>query len=554
MSVALLDVINSLSFASWGVVIGSLFTALLSGVVYWQDLTKRSSKFFFLFGLVNLVWGLVYAYFEGSFATSGVHAGITLLYSTAAVVPPFLFLFLYVFSVENSQFSKWKLLAFFSPYFTIVGILVFYPGFIVSYQEADGETLGKMVFGKGFLIYAFYILAFLFVGVGLLVKKYRESAGIFKTAIRELMIAVGVASVTAVLMSLFSPIFVSGAHDLFWIGHLAVILLIPLTTYILVKYNFWNIKIIATELFISIVVLVLITELFLADSLLDLFLKTIITILIIISSSFLIGSVKREIQSKERIVRLSQDLELISKRLKILDKKKSEFLSIASHHLRDPLTAIKGYASMLSEGSFGDLSRPVLEAIEKIFVSSGHLVTMISDFMDISRIESGDMNYNFKDVDMKKLVLGLVDEMKQSAEHSHLIFTATVDEGPSGDEQYITVGDEGKLRQVVSNLVDNSIKYTPHGEISMLLYKSPDKKKILFSLSDTGIGMSELTKEKIFKKFSRAEGVSKVYTEGTGLGLYVAKEIVKKHEGRIWAESKGEGHGSSFYVELEGKQ
>jgi len=554
MSVALLDVINSLSFASWGVVVGSLFTALLSGIVYWQDLTKRSSKFFFLFGLVNLVWWLVYAYFEGSFATSGVHAGITMLYATAAVVPPFLFLFLYVFSVEDSKLSKWKLSAFFLPYFAIVVILFFYPGFIVSYQEAVGETLGKMVFGKGFPIYAFYIIAFLFVGVGLLVKKYRESGGIFKTAIRGLLLAVSVASVTAVLMSLFSPIFVSGGHDLFWIGHLAVILLIPLTTYILVKYNFWNIKIIATELFVTIVVLVLITELFLASSLLDLFLKTIIALLVIFSSSFLVGSVKREIRSKGRTVRLSQDLDTISKRLKILDKKKSEFLSIASHHLRDPLTAIKGYASMLYEGSFGDLSRPVLEAIEKIFVSSGHLVIMISDFMDISRIESGDMNYNFKDVDMKKLFLGLADGMKQSAEHSHLVFTATVDEGSTDDEEFVTVGDEGKLRQVVSNLIDNSIKYTPHGEISILLYKSQDKKKIILSLSDTGIGMSELTKEKIFKKFSRAEGVSKVYTEGTGLGLYVAKEIVKKHEGRIWAESKGEGHGSSFYVELDAKR
>lgn len=553
MSVALLDVINSLSFASWGVVIGSLLTAVLAGVVYWQDLTKRSSKFFFLFGLVNLMWGFVYAYFEGSFATSGVYDGIAMLYSTAAIVPPFLFLFLYVFSVEDSRFSKWKLLAFFSPYLAIVGILVFYPGFIVSYQTADGDTVGKMVFGQGFLVYAFYILAFLFAGVGLLVKKYRESAGIFKTAIRELLIAVGIASVIAVLMSLFSPMLVSGGHDLFWIGHLAVILLFPLVTYILVKYNFWNIKIIATELFISIVVLVLVAELFLASSLLDLLLKTIITILIIFSSSFLVGSVKREIQSKERIVRLAQDLDTISKRLKILDKKKSEFLSIASHHLRDPLTAIKGYASMLSEGSFGDLSRPVLEAIEKIFVSSGHLVTMISDFMDISRIESGDMNYNFADVDMKKLVLDITSEMKQNADRVKLAFSVTVDETIPGDK-YVTVGDAGKLRQVIFNLVDNSIKYTPRGEISLLLSLTPNGKRILFSLSDTGIGMSELTKEKIFKKFSRANDASRSYTEGRGLGLYVAMEIVKKHKGKIWAESKGEGHGSSFYVELEGKK
>jgi len=104
------------------------------------------------------------------------------------------------------------------------------------------------------------------------------------------------------------------------------------------------------------------------------------------------------------------------------------------------------------------------------------------------------------------------------------------------------------------NLIDNSIKYTPRGEISLLLSKSTNGKKILFSISDTGIGMSEVTKEKIFRKFSRAEGVSKVYTEGTGLGLYVAKEVIKKHEGRIWAESKGEGAGSTFYLELEVKR
>ncbi|MBI5401117.1 MAG: HAMP domain-containing histidine kinase [Candidatus Yonathbacteria bacterium] len=553
MSVALLDVINSLSFTSWGVVIGSLFTALLSAVVYWQDLTKRSSKFFFFFGVINLVWGLVYAYFEGTFATSGVHAGIMMLYATAAIVPLFLLLFLHAFSVEDSQLSKWKFLAFFLPYFAIVGILIFYPGFIVSYQEAEGEALGKMVFGKGFLIYAFYILAYLFVGVGLLVKKYSESAGIFKTAIREMLIIVGVASVTAVAMSLFSPIFVSGRHDLFWIGHFSVILLIPLATYILVKYNFWNIKIIATELFISIVVLVPITELFLASSLLDLFIKTAITILIIFSSSFLVGSVKREIESKEKITRLFKDLDTILKRLKVLDKKKSEFLSIASHHLRDHLTVIKGYASMLSEGSFGELSSQVADAIDKIFDSSGRLITMISDFMDISRIESGEMNYKFVDVDMKKLVLDLGNEMKQNAERAHLAFSVTMDETVP-DEQYVTVGDPGKLRQVFSNLIDNSIKYTPRGEVSVLLSRNASDKKILFSLSDTGIGMNELTKEKIFRKFSRAEGVNKVYTEGTGLGLYVAKEIVKKHEGKIWAESKGEGMGSSFYVELEGKR
>lgn len=551
MSVSILDIINNVSFAGWGVVGGSFFAMALSGVLFWQDITKRSSKFFFFFGIANFLWGLSYAFFEGSLGTDGVHTGTTMLYLTAGIMPVSLFLFLYVFSVEKSEMSFRKFVAFFIPYFAIVGVFVVSPGFIVSYQEALGDAPAKMVFGKGFLIYALYILAFLVAGLVLLVKKYRVSAGIFKRAIRELLIAVILACVIAVVMSLFSP-FLFGGHDLFWIGHVSVILLFFASAFILEQYNFWNIKVISTELFISLIVLVLVAELFIANSLLDLFIKTAITALIIFASSFLVGSVKREIQSRDKIMRLSLDLDLISKRLKILDKKKSEFLSIASHHLRDPLTAIKGYASMLSEGSFGELSLGVREAVEKIFDSSGRLVTMISDFMDISRIESGDMNYKFVDVDMKKMVLELANEMKQNAERAHLAFSATVDDTVP-DEQYITVGDAGKLRQVISNLIDNSIKYTPRGEVSLLLSRDSSGKKILFSLSDTGIGMNELTKEKIFKKFSRAEGVSKVYTEGTGLGLYVAMEIIKKHEGKIWAESKGEGQGSSFYVELEAK-
>ena len=151
---------------------------------------------------------------------------------------------------------------------------------------------------------------------------------------------------------------------------------------------------------------------------------------------------------------------------------------------------------------------------------------------------------------MKNLVDGLVLDMKLSAKRVGLKMEFVVEDDKAS---YVTVGDFGKIRQVISNLIDNSIKYTPRGGLTVKLSKTPDGKKVLFSVSDTGIGMSKDTLNKIFKKFSRAEGVSKVYTEGTGLGLYVAKEIVKKHEGRIWAESAGENLGSSFNLELDAK-
>lgn len=551
MSVTVLDIILNMSLAGWVVAVASLLMALLSGIVFWQDSTKHSSKFFFFFGLVVGGWGMAYAFFGGALGTSAIHIAVATLYLVAGLVPLSIFLFLYDFSVKGNPFSFWKFIAVLIPYFGIVSALTV-PGFIVSYKEASGDELGAIIFGKGYPIYILYVLAFLIAGFIVLVKKYRESAGVFKSAIRSILTALFSASAVAVSTMLFFPLF-GGGHDLFWVGHMVTIIFGFATSFILIKYNFWSLKIVAVEFFVSMVALVLIIELFLATSTLGLSVKAGIALFIIFSSPFLVGSVKREIQSGDKITRLLKDLDYLHKQLKVLDKKKSEFLSIASHHLRDPLTAIRGYASMLTEGSFGELPAPLNEAVEKILESSKRLITMISDFMDISRIESGDMNFTFTDVDMKRLVLDLADDMKSNAEHVHLGFDVTIDEGPLKEEPFMTVGDAGKLRQVISNLIDNSIKYTTRGHISVLLHKSPDKKKIIFSIADTGIGMNASTLDKIFVKFSRAGDAGKAYTEGRGLGLYVAKELIKKHEGRIWAESKGEGMGSSFYVELEAK-
>lgn len=552
MSFTVLELFNNVSAFGWVVVAGGIFSAVLSGIIFWQDTTRQSNRLFFLFGFVNFVWGIVYAIFEGLFSTPDANTGVVMLYGTAVFIPTLLSLFLYVFSLENRSVSFLKIVVYFIPTVVIIGILYLYPSFIVSYQRSIADQSGKIIFEAGFSLYVFYVLAYLAIGPYFLIKKYRESAGIFKTVIHELLTAVWVSCGTAVIMALFSPLF-GDWHDLFWVGHFAIILLVIITSYILIKYNFWNIKIIATELLVSITILIFIVELFFANSPLDLFVRILTITLVIFSSIFLVRSVRREMQSGERIMGLMYDISEISKRLKFLDRKKTEFLSVASHHLRDPLTSIRGYTSMLKEGSFGELTVGVKEALDKIYVSSEHLITMISDFMDVARIEGGDMQYVFSDVDMKKLVVELSSEMKGNAEQAHIIFSTTIDDVSMGNESFITVGDAGKLRQVISNLVDNSIKYTPEGEVSVLLSKSKDKRKILFSVSDTGIGMNDTTKGKIFNKFSRAEGVSKVYTEGTGLGLYVAKEIVKKHEGRIWAESKGEGQGSTFFVELEAK-
>lgn len=553
MSVTILDIIKNVSLAGWGMQVAGLFVALFWAVIFWQDVEKRSNKLFFIFSVVVFVWGVAAVFWEVAAETLFANTLVGIFYFVGGLIAPTLLFAIDSYSDKDGVYSSRGFVPILGPYI-VLSLAFFVPGLIVGYERAIDDIPGKIVFGKLFIAYALYALVLVVLNLVHLIKKYKESAGIFKIQMRNFILLFGATSLIALFWTLLIPA-ISGNQDHFWIGYVfGALLFLVFTGITVIKYEFWSPKVIATELFISLIITVLFAEIFITSSFLDLLIKTGITLVVIFSSSFLVESVKREIKSKDKIIRLSHDIEIISKRLKVLDKKKSDFLSIASHHLRDPLTAIKGYASMILDGSFGDLSRPVREAVEKIFDSSERLITMISDFMDISRIESGDMNYNFADVDMREMVLELASEMKPSAAHAHLPIDVVVDDEGAAGVPFVTVGDAGKLRQVISNLIDNSIKYTPHGNISMRLSMSPDKKKIIFSQSDTGIGMSALTKEKIFRKFSRADGVSKVYTEGTGLGLYVAKEIIKKHEGRIWAESKGEGQGSTFYVELEAKR
>lgn len=546
MSLTVLDIVSKFSSLGWSLVLLGAVVAFFSLLIFIEDTKKRSNQFFLLLSVGVFFWGASFAFFEASKGTSLASNALVLLYGIGGLLAPLSFLLAYVFTEEKDTPLIKKGLIVIIPYVFIFSALLT-PGTVVEYSIGRKE----LVFGPGFLVYVLYTLIVLNLGLSCLVKKYRTSAGIFSLEAGGLVALFSLAGIASMTFFLAIPVVYKNL-DLFWVGYTATVLLVITAGISAIRYNFWSFKVIATEFFISFVGLILLIELFFATSVFDLIVRAAIAVLILFSSFFLVNSVKREFESRDKIARLLRELDRINARLRVLDKKKSEFLSTASHHLRDPLTSIQGYASMLIEGSFGELTPMTKEALGKIFESSKRLVTVISDFLDISNIESGDIKYVFADVDMKTLASGLVVDMQPSAERAGLKLTFAAE----GDDktQYVTVGDLGKIRQVISNLIDNSIKYTPRGSVNVKISKSTDGKKVLFSVSDTGIGMSKDTLQKIFKKFSRAEGVSKVYTEGTGLGLYVAKEIVKKHEGRIWAESAGENMGSSFNLELDAKQ
>lgn len=232
-------------------------------------------------------------------------------------------------------------------------------------------------------------------------------------------------------------------------------------------------------------------------------------------------------------------------KLKVLDQQKSEFISVASHQLRAPLTAIKGYASMVLDGDFGELSDRVKEAVEIIFKSSHSLVSIVGDYLDISRIEQGKMKYDFVDFDLKELINTAIEEVQPTIGLEKLKLSFAFEK----NQDYMLHGDQGKIKQVILNIIDNAIKYTKEGFIKVTLGREGNNLRV--AVKDSGVGISPQVLPHLFEKFTRAPDASKTNILGTGLGLYVAKRMIEAHKGRVWAESEGDGKGSQFYVELE---
>jgi signal transduction histidine kinase len=232
------------------------------------------------------------------------------------------------------------------------------------------------------------------------------------------------------------------------------------------------------------------------------------------------------------------------KKLKQLDSAKNEFISIASHQLRTPLTSIKGFISMIMEGDYGKVDKEAEDALKKIFISNERLIKLVNDLLSLSRIESGKFSFTFKKGDIVKLVKDILGDFKLEAKTKNIKFKFI----KAKKEIKPFVFDPGKIHEVISNLVDNALKYTEKGEIKVKMENL--KEKVRITVSDSGQGMSEQELEYVFEKFRRGIDSSSLNTEGTGLGLYVCRKIVDAHKGKIYAESDGPGKGSRFILEL----
>lgn len=326
-------------------------------------------------------------------------------------------------------------------------------------------------------------------------------------------------------------------------GLIGMPVFVAILAYLIVRYKAFNVRLIAAQTLVYALELLTLSLLLIRDFNNIRIVVVFTAILIAVVGNNLVKSVRREIQQRERLEKLRLQLEDSNERLKDLDKLKTEFLSLASHQLRSPLTAIKGYTSMLLEESFGKLLPSQKEAIDRVYQSSQHLTKVVEDLLNVSKIEQGGMKYQMEEFDFEKAARDLEEDLSITAKNKGLSLTFTTDAaGP-----YLIMGDMEKLRQVILNMIDNAIKYTDAGSITVHLSKT--KSAVQLAITDTGMGIAPEEKEKLFQKFSRGAG-GKTNTGGSGLGLYLAKEIVEAHKGHILIDSSGVGKGSTFTIEL----
>ncbi len=335
-------------------------------------------------------------------------------------------------------------------------------------------------------------------------------------------------------------------YEINLIGPLGMVIFLLLLGYQIVQYKIYNLNVIGTQAFVVILWVLVGSLLLVAHSDATRLVAGFTLLAAVVIGFILIRSVRRTVRQKEEIEKLAQKLEKANERLKVLDKMKSEFVSIASHQLRSPLTSIRGYTSMLLEGSYGNLPQKARSAVERISESSRFMATSVEDYLNVSRIQAGNMKYEYSDFNLKNLAQQVADDTRQLAMKKGLLLTFKSDLSKKG----IVHADIGKTRQVIDNLVNNALKYTQRGTIRISVYDDPKKKLIYVDISDTGIGMSPQTIDDMFEKFERAHNANAVNVTGTGLGLYIARKIAQEMGGDVTAMSEGEGKGSTFTLHL----
>lgn len=528
--------------------IPSAIIALLIGFfVFFNDRNALLNKLLLLIAICFSSWTLI-----SLISWTNIHGDIILfIWPLFGVLQAFIAIlsvyFIYVFLEKKDIPFKLKLIFFtlLAPVLLFAHTDVSVSGINLTACDSFGyEGLGYKIYYTGLGFLAMFWILFL------LTKKYLHSEQDFRKQI--LLIGIGIESfLFSFTFFTFIATYLTGLgilpdSSLEHFGLFGMTVFMIFIGIMIVRYRTFNVGLIASQALIIALVLLIGSQFTFSVNTTTAVLTSITLILTGVIGVILIRSVKKEVKLREDVENLVHSLALANEKLTELDKLKSEFVSIASHQLRAPLTAVRGYASMLLDGSFGKIPTEATQALERISESAKNMAYSVEDYLNVSRIESGNMKYNCTDFNLRDEAEHVCDDLRPQALRKGLVLIFRTDLKSQG----VINADVGKVIQVIQNLINNAIKYTKKGSIKVLVRDDIVRKKIYIDVEDTGIGMNKETMDRLFGKFERAKNANQVNNGGTGLGLYVAYAMTIGMKGNITAHSEGDEKGSRFTIEF----
>lgn len=379
-------------------------------------------------------------------------------------------------------------------------------------------------------IYLFEVISII-VMMYMFFRKFRSlpKGDLFRTQI------VILASGIFLFLGMFTATNILGDLILFYeinlIGPIGMVAFIALLTFMIVRFKAFNIKLIgAQSLLVSIIVLIG-SQFFFIQNNTNRILTGITLVVTVVIGIYLIRSVKKEITQREKIEKLNEQLEGL--------------IYFISHEVKGYLTKSQAVFSAITDEDYGVVT-PELKSISTLALKDNKEgVDTIMTILNSANVKLGTFKFTMAPFDMKASVLNAVLQIRPDVELKNLTLKVDIQDA----QDFMIIGDREQIeKHVIRNLIDNSMRYTPKGGLVVTLKKLKDK--VLLSVKDTGVGITDEDKARLFTEGGRGAESAKINVSSTGYGLFFAKGIVDAHKGRIWAESAGKGKGSTFYVEL----
>ena len=488
---------------------------ILSTIIFIDRKERSGSSFFAISAYSTALWVFAMFLFRNINDLTILILPTKLLYIAGISIATNFLYFSYTF-LDNFAQRRIKLFFLISlPVVISIALIIFSGAIIKDVTFIENEkivTFGKLYYPYSFLMFAYFIWAYLN-----LFKKFKRFKNSPIERLQLLYVVAGtfISIIIGLLYDIVVPAF--GDFTFYWFGPVMTIMFVTATSYSILKHRLFNARVIATELLTFAIWIFILVRTLLADTLQERLINFGLLGFVVVFGILLIRSVLREVEQRERLQKLSEELKEANERLR-------EFLAFAAHDLKNPIALIKQLATLIYDKTYTE-PKQIEETTQKIKITADRAVRLIESFLDLRSLESGQLKYDFEEKNIVEFVRNVAGDFAPLAEQRGLEFSFN-----SAAQEIKTKIDTVKMRQVIQNLLDNALKYTQSGFIKVEV--KDEGETALISITDSGLGMKAEILPTLFEQFRRAPGVERKIA-GTGLGLFISKQFVLGHKGKI---------------------